>query len=348
MRRCASVWRGSLLAFLVACSASNNGSIPPATPLAPIGLPGKVVADATGHGTLFVANYYLSTISVVPPGAGAPARTISNGVSFPDSLAEDKSGTLYAGNYGSPSGSFTSTVTAYPHGGGNPSKTITNGVFGPYTMAVDSGGQLYVANNGHDTVTAYNRGGSTPIRTLSRGIRDPQGLAFDGKGNLYVANFIANDVTVYPPTKSGPSTIIKARMAGPSSIAIDPAGNLYVANERGGSVTIYPPGKREAPPRRLRAGIHRPVAVRTDGVTLYVLNYTTNLLAAYDVQTLKRVASTSTGIACPSTMTMSQNGLIYVASTCPSSITVYSASGLRLQRTITKGISDPVALVISP
>src|ERR1700722_3147844 len=347
MRRCASVWRGSFLAFLVACSASNNGSIPPATPLAPIGLPGKVVADATGHGTLFVANYYLSTISVVPPGAGAPARTISNGVSFPDSLAEDKSGTLYAGNYGAPSGSFTSTVTAYPHGRGDPSRTITNGIFGPYTMAVDNAGRLYVANNGHDTVTAYNRGGVTPARTLSRGIRSPQGLAFDGKGNLYVANFAGNDVTVYPPTKNGPSTIIKARMAGPSSIAIDAANNLYVANERGNSITIYAPDKKNAP-RRLKAGIHRPIAIRTDGVTLYVLNYKTNMLGAYDVQTLKRVASTSTGIACPSTMTMSPNGLIYVASTCPSSVTVYSASDLSLQRTITKGISDPVALVVSP
>ena len=347
MRRCASVWRGSFLAFLVACSAGNSGSIPPATPLAPAGLPGKVVLDATAHGTLFVANYYLSTISVVPPGADAPTRTISNGVSYPDSLAEDKSGTLYAGNYGSPSGSFTSTVTAYPHGRGNPSRTITNGIFGPYTMAVDNAGRLYVANNGHDTVTEYNRGGATPIRTLSRGIRSPQGLAFDGKGNLYVANFAGNDVTVYPPAKNGPSSFIKARMAGPSSIAIDAANNLYVANERGGSVTIYAPGKKNAP-RRLKAGIHLPIAVRTDGATLYVLNYRTNVLGAYDVQTLKRVASTSTGIACPSTMTMSPNGLIYVASTCPSSVTVYSASDLSLQRTITKGISDPVALVVSP
>jgi hypothetical protein len=327
MRRCASVWRGSFLAFLVACSAGNNESIPPATPLAPIGLPGRVVPDATGHGTLFVANYYLSTISVVPPGVDAPTRTISNGVSYPDSLAEDKSGTLYAG--------------------GDPSRTITNGIFGPYTMAVDNAGRLYVANNGHDTVTAYNRGGVTPVRTLSRGIRSPQGLAFDGKGNLYVANFAGNDVTVYPPTKNGPSTIIKARMAGPSSIAIDAANNLYVANERGNSITIYAPDKKNAP-RRLKAGIHRPIAIRTDGVTLYVLNYKTNMLGAYDVQTLKRVASTSTGIACPSTMTMSPNGLIYVASTCPSSVTVYSASDLSLQRTITKGISDPVALVVSP
>jgi serine/threonine protein kinase, bacterial len=348
MRRCASVWRGSFLAFLVACSAGNNGSIPPATPLAPIGLPGKAAPDATGHGTLFVANYYLSTISVVPPGADAPTRTISSGISYPDSLAEDKSGTLYAGNYGAPSGSFTSTVTAYPHGGRNPSRTITNGIFGPYTMAVDNAGRLYVANNGHDTVTAYNRGGVTPVRTLSRGIRNPQGLAFDGKGNLYVSNFAANDVTVYPPTKNGPSSIIKARMAGPSSIAIDAANNLYVANERGGSITIYAAGKRKAPPRRIKAGIHRPIAIRTDGTTLYVLNYTTNVLGAYDVQTLKRVAFTSTGIACPSTMTMSRNGLIYVASTCPSSVTVYSASDLSLQRTITKGISDPVALVVSP
>ncbi|HEX3368568.1 MAG TPA: NHL repeat-containing protein [Candidatus Cybelea sp.] len=347
MRRCASVWRGSLLAFLVACSASNNGSIPPAYPLASTGLSGNAVPDATSHGTLFVANYYLSTIAVVPPGFKAPSRMISNGVSYPDSLAEDKFGTLYAGNYGAPSGSFTSTVTAYAHGGGSLSRTITNGIFGPYTMAVDSSGRLYVANNGHDTVTAYARGGKTPVRTILRDIRSPQGLAFDGKGNLYVANLAGNSVTVYPPTKNEPLRIVKVGMAGPSSIAIDAANNLYVANERGGSITIYTPGKWNAP-RRLKAGIHRPIAIRTDGVTLYVLNYSRNVLAAYDVQTLKRIAATSTGIACPSTMTMSQNGLIYVASTCPSSVTVYSASDLRLQRTITKGISDPVALVVAP
>ena len=86
-----------------------------------------------------------------------PYGTITNGISYPDSLAEGKSGKLYAGNYGSPSGSFTSTVTAYPHG----RQSVADdrpGIFGPYTMAVDNAGRLYVANNGHDTVTEYHRG----------------------------------------------------------------------------------------------------------------------------------------------------------------------------------------------
>ncbi|HEX4013307.1 MAG TPA: hypothetical protein VHX17_05370 [Candidatus Cybelea sp.] len=346
MRRFASLWRGSFLAFLVACSANNSGSIPPAASVAMAGSQANVSRDATARGTLFIANYYLSTISVVPPGSGSPSRTITDGVSYPDSLTEDKSGTLYAGNYGAPSGSLISTVTAYSHGGGL-SRTISNGVFGPYTMATDASGRLYVANNGHDTVTVYAHGGTNPVNTLTRDVRNPQGLAFDAKGNVYVSNFAKNDVTVYPPGKNGPPKIIKGGMLGPSSIAIDSANNLYVANERGNSITIYALGKKSAP-RRLKAGIHQPIAIRVDGATLYVLNYSRNALAAYDVQTLKRVAGTTTGIACPSTMTMSSNGLLYVASTCPSAVTVYSAAGLKLQRTISKGISDPVALVVAP
>ncbi|HEY2473958.1 MAG TPA: hypothetical protein VGI19_04070 [Candidatus Cybelea sp.] len=347
MPRCASLWRGSFLAFLVACSAGNSGNIPPGAPLARIGSQSGIEPNAASPGTLFVANYYLSTVAVVPPGGRAPIRTITNSISYPDSLTEDKSGTLYVGNYGAPSGSLTSTVTAYAHGGGSLSRTITKGIFGPYAMIVDAAGRLYVANDGHDTVTVYARGGTQPLRTIFKHIRGPQSLAFDSKGNLYVANFNGNSVSVYPPGKVGPLNIIHARMAGPSSIAFDAANNLYVANERGGSITIYAPGKKSTP-RRITAGIRRPIVVRSSGGVLYVLNYDTNILAAFDEQTLKLLTATSTGIACPSTMTMSENGQIYVASTCPSRVTVYAAANLALQRTITKGISDPVALVVAP
>ncbi len=79
-----------------------------------------------------------------------------------------------------------------------------------------------------------------------------------------------------------------------------------------------------------------------------MLNFARNDVSVYDQKTLAKTGATSGGIGCPSAMAMSRNGVLYVAGTCPSAVAVFDASTLKLERTITKGISDPVALTVAP
>jgi sugar lactone lactonase YvrE len=338
-------WGSFLAALLVGCSASRETGIPPSTSPAGASSTDRGLAGPLTAGTLYVANYYASTIAVFAPGASKPSRTISSGVSYPNSLTLDKSGNLYVGNFGAASGSFNSSVTVYSPGSSQPARTITNGVFGPFAMTVDKSDKLYVANNGGDTVTVYAKGSSQPDRTIALGIRGPEALAFDTAGNLYVANWFANDATVYGPKKGTPRLKITDGIAAPTALALDSAGNVYVANHRGNSITIYAPGTKKQP-RRITNGVGRPIGLISFSNTLYVLNYSHNTVSAYDETTLARVAVTSAGVHCPSSMAMSQTGLLFVANACPSGISIFASSSLKLQRSIAHGVTYPAAVSI--
>ena len=341
MPRCGFFCRGLLLTvLLVACSAGKDAGIPPSASFA------RTAPQAMTSGTLYVANYYASTISVFPPGKKSPSRTISSGISYPNSLTVDKAGNLYVGNYGTPSGSLTSSISIYSPGSSKPGRVIANGVFGPFALAIDRSGKLYVANNGGDTVTIYPRGSTSPSETLTQGVRGPEALAFDRSRNLYVANFDTSTVTAYAPGKTKPLKTFKQDLAGPGSLATDSANNLYVANQQNKSITIYPFLKPNHP-RQITKGVAKPIAIISSAGDLYVLDYARNSLSMYDEQTLTRVTFRNDGIQCPSGMTLSTTGTLFVTNSCPSGVSMYSASDLTFEGSISRGISYPVAVSVS-
>lgn len=53
----------------------------------------------SGSGNLFVANNLSNTVTAYAPGSAKVLRTISQGLSYPDALAFDRSRTLYVANY---------------------------------------------------------------------------------------------------------------------------------------------------------------------------------------------------------------------------------------------------------
>jgi DNA-binding beta-propeller fold protein YncE len=142
-------------------------------------------------------------------------------------------------------------------------------------------------------------------------------------------------------------TTFKRDLAGPASLAMDSANNLYVANQRVKSITIYPFLKPNHP-RQITKGVAKPIVIISSSGDLYVLDYTRNSLSAYDEQTLARVAVRSDGIHCPSAMTLSTTGKLYVTNTCPSAVSIYAASDLTFEGSISNGISDPVAVSVAP
>lgn len=323
--------------LLAACSAGRQGALPAGDAISNLARP-----DASG--SVYVANWYGNDVAVYGAGGKPKLRTITNGVEFPNALTVDTSGALYVGNFGSPSGSFTSSVSVYGAGHSGPSRIITDGVRGPFALAVHSG-KLYVANYGAATVTIYARGSTKVQQTLFRGMKSPEALAFDHAGNLFVANWGNNSVTVYASDKGKPIRTIKLGISAPDSLAFDSNGSLYVANHHANSVTIYAPGQK-SPAGRIKDAVRQPLSVISSNSNLYVLNYLTNTVTVYDEATLKLIDTISKGIACPSAMAMSGSGLLYVANTCPSGLSVYSQD--TLQRTVTGGLNGPVAIGIAP
>ena len=155
-----------------------------------------------------------SQVAVFARHSSKTLRIISNGISDPQSIAVDTSGTLYVAD------TSLSVIAVYPQGATKPLRNITSGVRGPTALSLDSSGNLYVANNAASTVTVYAPGKSTPLRTIAAGISGPTTLILDASNTLYVAN--RRTVTVYAPGSRSPKLEIRNGIDMPVALALGP------------------------------------------------------------------------------------------------------------------------------
>ena len=143
--------------LVAACSVGREGALPPGGVRCERRALRRRAGFARSRGSVFVANWYGNTVTVYSAGGRSKLRTITTGVGYPNAIAIAKTGTVYVGNYGSPSGSITSNVAVYGANGGQPMRTITQGLLGPYAIAFGPTGKVYVANFGGPTVTVYGK-----------------------------------------------------------------------------------------------------------------------------------------------------------------------------------------------
>ena len=262
-------------------------------------------------------------------------------------LAFEKTGSLYVGNYGSPSGSLTSTVSVYGPGGGQPTRTISQGIRGPYAIAFGPSGKFtwptMAAARSRSIRGDRTRCFRRSPRTCDRPKRLPSTVTAIFTSRTGQAAPLRSTLRVRLP----PLGKISVGVSYPDALAFDSARNLYVANHAANSVTVYAPGHKQTP-RTIRKGVREPLSlISTPTKQLYVLNYSNNTVSVYSEDTLALEQVISTGIACPTTMARSKTGLLYVANACPSSVSVYSSSGKQL-RSIRKGLDGPVAIGVAP
>jgi sugar lactone lactonase YvrE len=271
--------RGRVTVYAV----GSDGNVAPIATISGSGTglsyPIGIALDSSGN--IYVANAETAntgsnpasaSITVYPAGSNgnaAPSAVIAGGntgLNYPQGIALDSAGNLYAEGYVSEVGY---SINTYPNGSnGNVSPTATiagadTGLYGPIGIALDSAGNIYVSNNYDETtqrgsVTVYPAGSSgnaVPTVTITSsytGIDYASGIAVDSKGNIYVANELGGatedgSITIYsagsfatgPPvaTIAGDNT----ELSYPFRIALDSSGNIYVLNS-GDAITVYPAG----------------------------------------------------------------------------------------------------------
>jgi sugar lactone lactonase YvrE len=192
-----------------------------------------------GTGSVFAAGGW-GWLAISPSGvlyATGPDNTIysfdshgnaslfaSSGLNFPEGLAFDSGGNLYAANAGN------NTIEQFnANGTGSVFAAASSGLYAPDGLAFDNGGNLYAANPGSNSVVRFETSGNGSV-FASSGLANPQGLAFDGNGNLYVSNY-GND-TIEKFNSSGQGSIFTSTnlVSFPLGLALDSSGNLYIAN----------------------------------------------------------------------------------------------------------------------
>ena len=180
------------------------------------------------HGVLYVAAY--ESVLEYKPGATAPFRTITAGVTGAVALTVDAAGTLYVVNH---SGQNV-TVVEYSAGSRRPAQTLTitepDSLFGfAGGITFDAAGNLYVAATfypeANGRVFRFAPGQTTGTDLGLSAVGSQDGLAIDAKGNLYVGYF--GPVEVYAPGATQPSATIGKGSDYPSLFALSPQGVLY-------------------------------------------------------------------------------------------------------------------------
>ncbi len=344
------------LAFLAteAGCAGRQGPVPAVTESTKTALTASVphVQDA---GFLYVANNGNSgSVTAYELGQMTLQRTITSGITTPEAVVADRTGTLYVANQ--------NTVTEYAPGQGSPLRTISGPSLccgsHPQELALDSSGNLYVANGGacypNDTVTVYAPGQITPARTvtLPDGECKPFAVAVDGQGNFFAITQTfsghAGSVYEYAPGQSTPMrTIADAKAT--VGIALDANGNLYVVNNGSlasgddSSVTIYAPGATV--PSRTIAGLQSALADAIDaGGNLYIADTGHNVVKVYPP------GSTSPARVLPaqSPGALAFDGFdnVYVLNQSNGTVTVFDSESATPLLTVSSGIDVPSGIAV--
>ena len=334
---------------LFCCTAcSVQSQTPPMSPSAASFVSQKV-RPQTGHQFLYVGGGKLSEFAL---GESTPRRRLNSDLGVVALAFDPSSGILYAGN-----GSISwGTLSSYDAKSLTPLNTF-NGIDGIVSLAVDRSEYLYAARCTRG-ILVFAPGGTKLVNQIQRGTRRVCGLAFDGSGQLYAAN--DRSVNVYAPAQNpGHLKLVRTITDGidrADEIAFEPSGQLYVVNRgsRRGFVSVYAAGG-SAPVRRITTAIDAPVQLAVDSANrLYVANAPwgpggalAGWVSAYnsDGKLLRKITD---GIDHPTALALDSSGELYATNPYHrphGSVTVYSAGGAALLRTIVHGIAQPSSLL---
>jgi sugar lactone lactonase YvrE len=218
-----------------------NGSSPTQVSTGGIALSAPSAVAMNGEGDLFIADYNLGEIVVVPTTTGKSPYVLNTGtlLQHPIALTIDFLGDLYIGDSGSDGEDASSGNPGYvvevPYNGSAftlPTPGVS--IIFPQALAVDSlNGNLWVGDGG-DSATAGQlvkvpANGSNASAVSYPGAADPTGLTFDAAENLYILDGNANTITVMSANgNTHPLSFAGASLAAPSALVSSAGSQSFV------------------------------------------------------------------------------------------------------------------------
>lgn len=196
--------------------------------------PNGIAIDASG-------NVYVSTnqntIEKFSPDGIDLGVFASTGLNLALGLAFDRSGNLYAANFG------TNTVEEFAPNGTD--LGVFARVIRPTGLAFDVAGNLCVANYS-TSIMRFASNGAQLVSFTSLNLNNPEGIGFDSLGNLYVANSGSNTIEIFSPSGVDVGQIVNSvtsttTLSGPVGLAFDSSDNLYVVNSLNATISKFTP-----------------------------------------------------------------------------------------------------------
>jgi sugar lactone lactonase YvrE len=205
----------------------------------PLSAPSAVAMN--GEGDLFIADYNLGEVVVVPTTTGKSPYVLNTGtlLQHPISLTVDFLGDLYIGDSGqagedASSGNPGYVVEVSYNGSAFILPTPGVNVIFPQALAADSlNGNLWVGDGGDSAtpgqLVKVPANGSNASAVGIAGVADPTGLTFDAAENLYILDGNASTITVMPATgNSHPLSFAGASLAAPSALVSSAGSQSFV------------------------------------------------------------------------------------------------------------------------
>lgn len=214
---------------------------------------------------------------------------------------------------------------------------ITPALSNPSGLAVDLAGNLYIADTGNSRIVKVSAAGTTSTFSLTgiSALNSPHQVAVDSSGNLYIADTGNNRIVKSDP--SGAAGVINTgsfTLNAPKGVAVDALGNLFIAdsaNNRmlkvtaGAAYLLNTTGGLTID----SSSLNSPVALATDTYNnLYIVDQNNNRVVEVSAGLVGFVVSTGSSLTSPTSVTVSDNGVIYIADgSSPARVTINDPQG---------------------
>jgi len=268
---------------LGACSGAGTtpSGVSPAPPTTNLSRHGWISPGAKKQKLLYVSDYTASLILIYFQGQTGlgPQGEILSGISNPQGIAVDSTGTLYVANEGN------STVTEYPAGSTNPSVTLSTGISSPLDVAVDSDFTVYVSDLSASQVLEFKQGSTSPDVTITS-LHHPSQLTNARNNELYVTYNLSGGKVARCKTLSTKCTDLGISVGLAQGVALDQMGNLLVGDVFGPDINIYAKGQNQ-PFRTISTPLEQPtsIALTTKDADFYMADPANFAVETYDYAT---------------------------------------------------------------
>lgn len=213
----------------------------------PFTLKSPTAVALNGEGDLYIADYTLGEVIVVPTTTGVTPYKVNAGglLQHPIALTVDYAGNLYIGDAGpagvEASGSSPGFVVKVPADGTAAYKVNTSPVsivFPQALTTVPTTGDLFIGDGGDPNgvgQVVYAPLNNPAVSLPIAGVTQPAGLAFDPANDLYVLDSVTNQITVDP--EFAPNYVLSfdnSKLSSASALAVSAGSQSLVVADIGG------------------------------------------------------------------------------------------------------------------